>query len=179
MTMSGRRMGGFGLVLGLVAALAAGGCSSKEKEPDCVPAIGAPEAPKPGVVSRPLVVGDAADKKNNDWCRACVMGPKGYASCQRVYGDTPDEPRDRIRERALKRACADSGYAGEACPAQAVIGQSCKGDPPPPGAMAPGDALQNLYQKLNPGGAVPPKGTAKEPVAGKDASGKPKIIVVE
>jgi hypothetical protein len=166
------------LVAALAAALA--GCSSEKKEADCVPAVGGDAAGKAKIVSTPLFVDPQAGKKNNDWCRACVMGTKGYASCQRVFGDTPDEPRDKIRERARIKACVDSGYTETNCPAGAIIGQSCKGDPPPPGSMDPGAALQNLYQKLNPDGVVQPKKPAEaKPAAPTDASGKPKIITVD
>jgi hypothetical protein len=136
------------------AALVLPACSSEKKEQDCVPATGAkPEAGKKMEMT-PLLV-ENQGKKDNDWCRACIMGPKGYASCQRVYGDTPTEPRDGIRERARVKACVDSGFPKDACPASATIGIACKGDPPPPSAGNPGKILQDMYKQLNP----PPAGT--------------------
>ncbi len=162
----------------LAAALAA--CSQDKKTPDCVPAVGAAAATQPKVTSRRLFVDDQAGRKNNDWCRACVMGTKGYASCQRVYGDTPTEARDAIKERARVKACVDSGYTATTCPASATIALVCKGDPPPPGAGNPGTALQDLYRSLNPNGPVPPKPSASPtPPAGSSASQKPAKIFVE
>jgi hypothetical protein len=139
-------------------ALALPSCSSESKQPDCVPADGA--QPKKGGTYEmtPLKVEDA-DKKNNDWCRACVMGPNRFASCQRVYGDTPTEPREAIRERARIKACVDSGFKADACPAAATIGIACKGDPPPPNAGNPAKILQDMYQQMNPAQANP-KGAA-------------------
>lgn len=149
------------------AALALPACSSEKKEPDCVPAADAkPEAGKKYEVT-PLVTGDK-DKKDNDWCRACIMGPKGYASCQRVYGDTPAEPREKVRARARAKACVDSGFPADACPETATIGIVCKGEPPPPNAGDPAKILQGMYQQLNPppakagsAGAPPPAGDKK------------------
>jgi hypothetical protein len=162
----------------LAAALAA--CSQDKKATDCVPAVGAAAATQPKVTSRRLFVDDQAGKKDNDWCRACVMGTKGYASCQRVYGDTPTEARDAIKERARVKACVDTGYTATACPASATIGIVCKGDPPPPGATDPGAALQNLYRSLNPNGPVAPKPSASPaPQAGSSDTKKPDKIFVE
>jgi hypothetical protein len=166
-----------------LAALAAAlsSCSSEKKEPDCVPAVDSDTQPKQKIVSKRLFIDDQADKKGNDWCRACVMGNKGYASCQRVYGDTPTEARDAIKERARVKACVDSGYTATSCPASATIAIVCKGDPPPPNGGNPAAALQNLYRSLNPDGPVGPKQPARDkpsPTA-TDASGKPKAIIVE
>jgi len=154
-------------------------CSSDEKEPDCVPAPVADSAKKPKIVSTPLFIDDQAGKKDNDWCRACVMGNKGYASCQRIYGDTPTEARDAIKERARIKACVDSGYTAENCPPTAMIGMVCKGDPPPANAPAPGAILQDLYRSLNPGGAVPPKTAGANSAATQSASGAEKRPAVE
>jgi hypothetical protein len=129
-------------------------CSSESKQPDCVPADGAQTKKGATYEMTPLVIGNA-DKKNNDWCRACVMGPNRFASCQRVYGDTPTEPRDAIRERARIKACVDSGFKADACPTGATIGIACKGDPPPPNAGNPAKILQDMYKQMNP----PPVGT--------------------
>ena len=95
------------------------------------------------------------------------MGPKGFASCQRVYGDTKDEPRDKVRERARVKACLDAGFKADACPPNAVIGIVCKGDPPAANAGDPAKILQGMYQQLNPqpaqsgSSAVPPAGAPK------------------
>jgi len=133
-------------------ALALPSCSSEKKEPDCVPAEGAQPANAAKYEMTPLNV-ENQDKKNNDWCRACVMGPKRFASCQRVYGDTPTEPREAIRERARIKACVDSGFPAGACPAGSTIGIACKGEPPPANAGNPADILQDMYKQMNP----PPK----------------------
>ena len=144
-------------------ALVLPSCSSDKKEPDCVPAAGAKtDGDGKTYEMTPLLV-DKEAKKNNDWCRACIMGPKGYASCQRVYGDTPTEPRDVIRQRARTKACVDSGFPADGCPDKATIGITCKGDPPPPNAGDPAKALQDLYKKLNPPNAKPESGGVKPP----------------
>lgn len=148
-------------------ALALPSCSSEKKEPDCVPAADAKPEKGQKVEVTPLLVGNQ-DKKDNDWCRVCIMGPKGYASCQRVYGDTKAEPREPIRERARVKACVDAGFPADACPTTAVIGIVCKGDPPPPNAGNPAAILQDMYKQMNPPpantgstGAPPPGGKAR------------------
>jgi hypothetical protein len=133
-----------------VAALAAAACSSEKAQPDCVPAPASKPAEKGAKYEMTPLGGLDAEKKDNDWCRACVMGPKGYASCQRVYGDTPTEAREVIRVRARDKACADAGFPKDACPASATIGIVCKGDPPPPNAGDPAKILQGMYKQLNP-----------------------------
>lgn len=146
----------------VAAALALPACSSEKKEPDCVPAA-EPKRLAEGqkIEMTPLQI-DSAEKEKLDWCRACIMGPKGYASCQRVYARTPTEPREEVRKRAREKACVDSGFPADACPTTAEIGIVCKGDPPPPNSGDPAKALQNMYQKLNPPPAGAPSAGAPE-----------------
>jgi hypothetical protein len=164
-----------GILPAAALAVAAGlaSCSSEKKEPDCVPAPAADTAKTEKYEMTRLNI-DAVGKKDNDWCRACVMGPKRYASCQRVYGDTPTEPRDAIRERARIKACLDSGFPAGICPANATIGITCKGDPPPPGAGNPGKALQDMFNQLNP---APKPGKAADQPADQPAKEPPKSIL--
>jgi hypothetical protein len=146
-----------------------GGCSGKGKEADkeCVdPPPEAVAGAKKTVTIERFGLGKAGseDKEKKDWCRACVMAKMGYASCQRVFAETPDEERDSIRARARAKACADAKYPKDACPDQAVINIQCKGEAPPPGTPDPGTALQNLFEKMGGYDAkpeVPPKPGAK------------------
>ncbi|MDD5306268.1 MAG: hypothetical protein PHU25_03000 [Deltaproteobacteria bacterium] len=108
-------------------------------------------------------VGD--DDPNADWCRACVMGPKGFASCQRALAESPAETKDVLRAKARDRACKDSGFTGE-CPDKAVIGMFCKGDQPPKDGLTPGKALQQIY--------FGPKGSLAQPGDGAKQAGAPK-----
>ena len=106
---------------------------------------------------------DPAEKKDADWCRACVWSDSGFASCQRVYAGSGDEDREALRRRARAKACEDAGYPADACPDSKVIALLCKGDPPPRGTKTPGAALQNLYKKM----------TGGEPAGGADAASAP------
>jgi hypothetical protein len=171
-------------ILFVLATAPFGACSSEKKQPDCAPAAGQSATPQPKVETTPLVIDAQAGKKDNDWCRVCALGNKGYASCQRVYGDTPTEAREAIKERARKKACVDAGFTAENCPASAIIGTACKGDPPPAGAASMGDALQDLYRNLNPDGPVPPKQKDAKPAADAKAQtgaagAKPDVVKVE
>lgn len=159
-------------LVALVAAallLTVAGCSSKGAEGDkeCVdPPPEAVEQAKKTVQIERFGLGKAGDenKADKDWCRACVMSLKGYASCQRVYAQSPDEGRDSLRARARVKACLDAGYPKEACPDKAVINLLCLGDDLPPGTPDPGTALQNLFKSM--GGGQPEKGA---PAAGAGA----------
>jgi len=159
-------------------ALAIAGCSSGEAAPDCVPATDTAGGQKVVIETTPLPKDDAA-QRNNDWCRVCVMGER-FASCQRVYGVTAEEPRDKIKERARVKACEDAGYPAAACPQKAIIGTICKGDPPPAGSQDPAKAIQTLFQQLNPppGGAAAP-GDAKPAGAQAPAAGEAPAPVLE
>lgn len=136
---------------GLICSLAAIGCSEKTEQPDCVPQK--PSAPAQAAgVERTAVAKIPVDKEKADWCRACVLGPHGYASCQRVYAAAEGELRDDVRARAKKQACDDAGFKPGECQDKNVIALLCKGDPPPPNATEPGKALQMLFYGKKPGG---------------------------
>ncbi|HUT77456.1 MAG TPA: hypothetical protein VM285_07205 [Polyangia bacterium] len=117
-------------------------------------------------------VGDG-DNRDKDWCRACVWSKVGFASCQRVHAVSVGEERALIRARARAKACEDAGWPADSCPEDKIISLLCEGDAPPPGTRDPGDALQDLYRKLNPGklegqagpGAVPAPDAGPAPVA--------------
>ncbi len=120
-------------------------CSSQKAEKECV------DPPKSVVPKTLRSLGEGGPKKKPvnkakaDWCRACVMGPKGWASCMKVFAEKQDEARDRTKQRAKEKACIDSGYEKDQCPQKAVIALTCKGDPPPKGTTTPAKALQQLY----------------------------------
>ena len=142
-------------VLVLAAALA--GCSSTVEEPDCVPDPNA----KPIVIEKKYErfgLGKAGKEelKKHDWCRACVMSNMGFASCQKVYSDEPGKLEDNslLKAKARDKACTDAGFKKGSCPDNAIISIICKGDPPPTGTKAPGDAVQDLFQALNKPGAA-------------------------
>ena len=153
-------------IAAVAAALVLPACSSEKKEPDCVPAADTKAQAGKKYEVTPLLT-ENMGKKDNDWCRACIMGPKAFASCQRVYGDTKTEPREKIRERARAKACVDSGFPADACPVSATIGIVCKGDPPPANSGDPAKILQDMYQQMNPPPAkagstgAPPPGDKK------------------
>jgi len=143
--------------LALCLAVAMPACSGEEKEPDCVPAEGV----EPVVVERRierfgLGKAGAADLVDHDWCRACVMSTKGFASCQKVYSDEPGRlaDRDPLKAKARDKACADAGYRKGECPDGAIISASCKDDPAPEGIKTAGQAVQDLFQSLNPPGGA-------------------------
>ena len=166
-----------------VFAAALGCCSSTVEEPDCVPDPNA----KPIVIEKKyerygLGKGGKEALKQHDWCRACVMSNMGFASCQKVYSDEPGELKDKnpLRGKAREKACADAGFKKGKCLDTAIISIICKGDPPPTGTKAPGDAVQDLFQALNKPGAakvdvkVQPRA---EPKA--DSKVKPKAPIIE
>ncbi len=110
-----------------VSILLFSGCKSG-KEPDCAPAPAAaqPETKEP--VDKGKVIVSAKDA---DWCRACVVGPKGYMSCKKVDGTPGPEHRSGLRARARLEACLDSGFTEESCPKENVMAIVCKGDAEP------------------------------------------------
>ncbi len=166
-----------------VLAAVFAGCSSTPEEPDCVPDPNA----KPIVIEKKyerVGLGKAGKEalKKHDWCRACVMSNMGFASCQKVYSDEPGKLEDNnlLRGKAREKACADAGFKKGKCLDTAIISIICKGDPPPTGTKAPGDAVQDLFQALNKPGAakvdvkVQPRA---EPRA--DSKVKPKAPIIE
>ena len=159
------------------------GCSSTVEEPDCVPDPNA----KPIVIEKKyerVGLGKAGKKalEKHDWCRACVMGKVGFASCQKVYSDEPGEVEDKnlLRGKAREKGCSDAGFKKGECPDSAIISIICKGDPPPAGTKSPSDAVQDLYQALNEPGAakvdvkVQPRAKSKA-----DSKPKPSAPVIE
>jgi hypothetical protein len=165
------------LALALVGALGAG-CSSggKETEEECVDPPEAADGAKKTVKLERFGLGKAGeeDRKDKDWCRACVMSRIGYASCQRVYAASDDEDRESLRAKAREKACLDAKFPKDACPDEAVINLLCKGDAPPPGTPDPGTALQNLYQKLEGQQKAPPRDEAPPKPEAKASEAPPK-----
>ncbi len=114
------------ILLGIVMLILS--CSqNKNKEEECVDP---PESEKKTkIVTRDRIrINRGIDKSKADWCRTCVMGPKGWASCQVVYADSDSESRDAVKARSREKACDDAGFKKGVCPEKAVIGVSCKGD---------------------------------------------------
>lgn len=89
-------------------------------------------------------------KKDADWCRACVVGPHGYMSCQRKTATNPAETHEQLRERARLAACTDAGFAADKCPKEKVIGLVCKGDPEPKDKREAGTKLLNALKNSGP-----------------------------
>ncbi len=116
------------------------GCGSESGAKDCVPAP--KDAAQKTIVERTRLKVD----KDGDWCRACVMGLKGYASCQRVYALEDGQERVALRQRALDKACLDAGYEPGKCPVQAVVGVLCKGEKEPEDMPSAAQALQRFYE---------------------------------
>jgi hypothetical protein len=132
--------------LTLSAVVLAAGCSNKpkDKEAECV------TPPKGEKIVAERTVISAPDRKDWDWCRACVVGPHGFMSCQRVTADSPNESRGAIRERARAKACEDSGFTKETCPDEKVIAIACKGDEPPKDKTAAGKAMLKALKTSGP-----------------------------
>ncbi len=109
--------------------------------------------------------GDQSDK---DWCRACVVGPHGFMSCQRVAAEA-NESRGELRRKSRDKACEDSGFPKDACPDNKVIAVSCKGDAPPKDKNEAGRAMLRALKTSGPlvlkkpdsETQVPPKETQK------------------
>ena len=122
------------------------GCSNKSKDTteECATSPEAEKAvPERTVLSKPAN-GDL------DWCRACVVGPHGFMSCQRVTADSATESRGALKARARGKACEDSGFKADACPDDKVIAISCKGDAPPKDKTAAGKAMLNALKTSGP-----------------------------
>lgn len=112
------------------------GCSSKSKASECADT----ETSEPAKAVVP-------DKSESDWCHACVLGPKGYASCQKVYAVDERESRDSLRKRAKDRACTDAGYKEGECPAGAIGSLVCKGAALPK-AMPSNEGVAQAFKQI-------------------------------
>ena len=159
------------VIAGLIVLLAA--CSKKDAELDCVE----PEPPatqkKQSVTRKKLgaTKGGGARKAGADWCRACVFGPKGWASCQVAYAENQGEDRQAIKDRAREKACDDAGFAKGKCPTQAVKAITCKGDKAGAKTKDPAKELQKLF--------FPKNGAGAKPVAEKKTPVPPKPVPQE
>ena len=120
-------------------------CSS-DKEKECVDPPGT-EGKVQKVTRTHLGTNNRPADPNADWCRACVMGPKGWASCQIAYATKMGEDRAQIKERSRQKACLDAGFKKGECPESALKDITCKGDPTPEGADKMGEALQKIFLK--------------------------------
>ena len=85
-----------------------------------------------------------------DWCRACVVGPHGFMSCQRVSATSKEDTRDDLRQRARIKACMDSGFTKESCPDESVIAIACKDDKPFKDKTAAGKKVLKALKKSGP-----------------------------
>ena len=141
------------LVLGVCGVLA--GCKVKKNE-ECVEPVkeaagakdNAGEANASGA-SAAASVKKIADE-DADWCRACVVGPHGFMSCQRRSATDPSETLESLREKARVAACTDSGFSADACPKDKVIGLVCKGDPEPKDKREAGTKLLKALKSSGP-----------------------------
>lgn len=136
------------LVLGMWSLLS--GCNTN-KEKECV------DPPTPAKSASLNKKEDGSKKtsatvpqKDADWCRACVVGPHGFMSCQRKTATDPKETRTQLRERARLAACTDSGFAADQCPKDKVIGLICKGDPEPKDKREAGNKLLKALKNSGP-----------------------------
>jgi hypothetical protein len=112
--------------VGLVTALL--GCF-KGKEVEC-------RDPQPASQNTPAkkldsfgAAGARERSPDDDWCRACVMGPS----------------REALKESSKEKACDDAGFEKGGCPDKAVLGITCKGDKPPPGSEDAAKAMQAVF----------------------------------
>ncbi len=148
------------VLAGLIVLLAA--CSSKKDEAvDCVDPPAAQKKQSGTREKLGVAKGVGVRKAGADWCRACVFGPKGWASCQVAYAENQGEDRQAVRDRARQKACDDAGFAKGKCPADAVKAMTCKGDKPGAKVKDPAKALQKLF--------FPKKGDGVKPAADKKA----------
>jgi hypothetical protein len=119
-------------------------CSSKSKEPDCVPA--STDQGQPMKVTRtPVIVPAPQSLKDGKWCQACVIGPKGWASCQVAFAQNESEAEEALKARSREQACLDAGFEKGKCPQDATVRIKCKGDSPSKNQVTPGKALQDLF----------------------------------
>lgn len=138
-----------GEFVALALALALAGCEKKE-EVKCEDLKPATQQPKPKKSLEPLSMLAAGNRDpSSDWCRTCVMGPKGWASCQTVYAENKEESRDAIKVRSREKACDDAGFAKGQCPDKAVLGVTCKGDKAPAGNDRAVKGMQAVFFKGN------------------------------
>ena len=114
--------------------------------PEAVAAKGT-KSPSEGKASEKKVVMSEDDV---NWCRACVVGPHGFMSCQRVNQSNTAETEEQLREKARIAACTDSGFTETNCPPDKVISVACKGDPPPKDKRAAGEALLKALKNSGP-----------------------------
>jgi hypothetical protein len=124
------------------------GCKVK-KEQECVdpPEVAAAKA-KSGTTTE--AAKQTVIDKDADWCRACVVGPHGFMSCQRKSATSSSDTKDVLRERARIAACTDSGFTADNCPKDKIIGLVCKGDPEPKDKRAAGNALLKALKSSGP-----------------------------
>lgn len=144
LTRNFRMCGFFQFLWAVSITLAPVGCNTQKSEPECI------EPPKSNpqkvVVQRRLPIQPPdPEKQKRDWCRTCVMGPEGWASCQVAFGETDDEPRDLIKKRSRERACLDSGFKEGECPDNRVVAVTCKGEETPKGHDETAKALQKAF----------------------------------
>jgi len=136
-----------GLWAGLaVVLMVTAGCSNRSKK-----STEACTDPPKGerVVSERTVI-STPKRDDLDWCRACVVGPHGFMSCQRVVAESAGESRGSLMGKARDKACEDSGFKKEACPDDKVIAVSCKGDAPPKDKSAAGKAMLKALKTSGP-----------------------------
>ena len=150
----------FALIFGTTAGT---GCSPKSKEIDCEDT----SSGKKAVTGEAKTEATGPDRDESDWCHACVLGPKGYTSCQRVYAVDERESRDSLRKRSADRACKDAGFKEGECPASSIISMVCKGANLPK-AMPKDDgiakAFRQIIEKANPQDKAAPD-SGSEPTA--------------
>lgn len=134
------RFAQFALIVGVI------GCGQGNAEQECVPADTA--AAKVNKISRTQIrIDDSKERANANWCRSCILGPKGWASCQVAWDATNEEAREALEARARDLACKDAGFGAGQCPPAPNFNTRCKGDKIPEGSVTPGKALQNIYLK--------------------------------
>ncbi|MCP4605762.1 MAG: hypothetical protein GY847_35450 [Proteobacteria bacterium] len=132
------------ILIGVIALISA--CSSENKEVECV------DPPQEDKKTKKVVTRDRLNttgwnkaRKDADWCRTCVMGPKGWASCQVAYAEKEGESRDVVKKRSQGKACDDAGFEKGTCPTKAVVAQTCKGDKSLKKNEGQAKALQGLF----------------------------------
>ena len=132
--------------MALTLALACSRQTKKEEECDTPKKAESAPKPEPKPEGKRMWVGGTPD---SDWCRACVVGPHGFMSCQRVDASS-GESRDSLRQRARVKACLDSGFTEESCPDESVIAIACKDDKPAKDKTAAGRKVMKALKKSGP-----------------------------